>query len=165
MGKIAQTKRSKKRKKVGRGSGIRMSGEKNRVAKLIEGEEETNIRERRGSTGNLDLIKRKREEMEEDGEERLSLIKKVQRSLRKGTGWVEEIKEELKKELKNGIEEMKEMMKEQMMETKIEIEGMKRKHKEKEEKWQKEKEEKNNRNRRSNTQLGKRRSVQERRKW
>jgi len=113
-----------------------MTEEKGKAARVkeLEGEEqERGRRERRGSTGNVDLIKRKREEIESE-KWAFNRSKKVQRSPQKEgkeiTGdersWIEEIKNEVKAEMREGIKEMIEIMREQGREIRQEVEDLRR---------------------------------------
>lgn len=109
-------------------------------------------RERRGSTGNIEeLFKRKRDLMERGEEQEMAFRvgKKVQRSPQAGTrekaeeekSWMNEIKEEWKIEMREGIKEVKEIVKEQGRETRKELEEMRKQLRDREERWEKEKKE------------------------
>lgn len=128
-----------------------MTEEKGKAARVkeLEGEEqERGRRESGGSTGNVDLMKRKREEIESE-KWAFNRSKKVQRSPQKEgkeiTGdersWIEEIKNEVKAEMREGIKEMVEIMREQGREIRQEVEDLRRIMEEREKKWMKEKEE------------------------
>jgi len=109
--------------------------------------------ERRGSTGNIEeMWKRKRELMEREEDEKtiFRAKKQLQRSpqgeriIRERGGekneWIKMMKEELKKEMREGMREIKEMIKEQGKEIRGKIEEMKKQLKQGEENWRKEKE-------------------------
>jgi len=125
--------------------------ENRKTKEILKGEEKG--KERRGSTGNIEeLWKRKREQMEKEEEEKMifrpekKLPRSPQAERMKGRredermDWIKELKEELKLEMREGMKEIKEIVKEQGKETRIEIEKMKMQLKLGEEIWRKEKE-------------------------
>jgi len=122
-----------------------------KIIETMRGEEKG--RERRGSTGNIEeMWKRKREKMEKEDEEKMIIRpeKKLPRSpqeerMEGGRGddridWIKDLKDELKLEMREGMKEIKEIVKEQGKEIRTEIEKMKKQLKLGEEAWRKERE-------------------------
>jgi len=125
--------------------------ENRKIKEVMKGEEKG--RERRGSTGNIEeMWKRKREQMGKEEEEKMIFRpeKKLPRSpmaerMERGRGderidWIKELKDELKLEMREGMKEIKEIVKDQGKEIRTEIEKMKKQLKLGEEIWRKERE-------------------------